>query len=108
MYWQLASSPTAWQTLEAPILATSLGLELPMTELAAACFRWAAGDGFDQLDQSAVFKLLNLPPPDKATTVYEPRPIRRVTPPTGCSIRSFLNLESTCRLTRYADRSPQA
>jgi 3-hydroxyisobutyrate dehydrogenase-like beta-hydroxyacid dehydrogenase len=39
-------------------LAKSLGLELPMTALAVECFNTAADRGFDQLDQSAVFKLL--------------------------------------------------
>jgi 3-hydroxyisobutyrate dehydrogenase-like beta-hydroxyacid dehydrogenase len=39
-------------------LEKSLGLELPMTALAVACFDTAADRGLDQLDQSAVFKLL--------------------------------------------------
>jgi 3-hydroxyisobutyrate dehydrogenase-like beta-hydroxyacid dehydrogenase len=38
-------------------LANSLGLELPMTELAAKRFDAVAEHGFDQLDQSAIFKL---------------------------------------------------
>lgn len=38
-------------------LAKSLGLELPMTALAVERFNTAADRGFDQLDQSAVFKL---------------------------------------------------
>ena len=38
-------------------LAKSLGLEMPMTALAAGRFNAAADRGFDDLDQSAIFKL---------------------------------------------------
>ena len=40
-------------------LAKSLGLKLPATALAAERFQIAAERGFDQLDQSAVFKILS-------------------------------------------------
>jgi 3-hydroxyisobutyrate dehydrogenase-like beta-hydroxyacid dehydrogenase len=49
---------------QALALAKSLGLELPMTTLAAGYFDTAADRGFDDLDQSAVFSSWDLPIPN--------------------------------------------
>jgi 3-hydroxyisobutyrate dehydrogenase-like beta-hydroxyacid dehydrogenase len=43
---------------QALALAKSLGLELPMAALSAQCFDAAVNRGFGQLDQSAIFQLL--------------------------------------------------
>jgi len=43
---------------QALFLARSLGLEMPLTELAAERFDEVAERGFDHLDQSSIFKLL--------------------------------------------------